>query len=163
MKKQKEAVAIVERLEQEYARSVSCLRENLKAFLEEGKRPDPSLRETGAYAYPELRLSWSGESGYPVITRAYARLSDPGHYATTVTRPAMFRDYLVEQLGHLMEDFDVEVDVGRSTQEIPFPYVLDGAVDLAMADVGSAEIARHFPTTELAHIGDEIADGFWDA
>src|SRR6185437_5121739 len=23
------------------------------------------------------------------------------------------------------------------------------------------EIARHFPTTELAHIGDEIADGSW--
>jgi len=38
--------------------------------------------------------------------------------------------------------------------------VLDGAVDLAMADIGSADIARHFPTTELAFIGDEVADGF---
>jgi AMP nucleosidase len=161
MKKQKEAVAIVERLEQEYDRSVACLRENLKAFLEEGKRPDASLRENGAYAYPELRLSWSGESGYPVITRAYARLSDPGHYATTVTRPAMFHDYLVEQLSHLMEDFDVEVDVGRSTQEIPFPYVLDGG-DLSLADAQASEIARWFPATELAYIGDEIADGLWD-
>ena len=34
---------------------------------------------------------------------------------------------------------------------------------LALADVGSAEIARHFPTTELAFIGDEIADGVWSA
>ena len=62
-----------------------------------------------------------------------------------------------------MADFDVVIEVGRSRQEVPFPYVLDGAVDLAMADIGSAQIARYFPTTELAHIGDEIADGFWDA
>ena len=80
-----------------------------------------------------------------------------------MTRPDLYRDYLTEQISLLMADFEVTVDVGRSRQAMPFPYVLDGAVDLAMADVGSAEIARHFPTTELAHIGDEIADGFWDA
>jgi AMP nucleosidase len=28
--------------------------------------------------------------------------------------------------------------------------------------VGAAELGRWFPTTELAHIGDEIADGSWD-
>jgi len=49
----------------------------------------------------------------------------------------------------------------RSVQEIPFPYVLDGG-DIAMADVSASEIARWFPTTELAHIGDEVADGLWD-
>jgi AMP nucleosidase len=48
-------------------------------------------------------------------------------------------------------------------QEIPFPYVLDRAVDAATADVGSAQIARHFPTTELAFIGDEVVDGYWNA
>src|SRR5207253_2739862 len=57
-------------------------------------------------------------------------------------------------------DFGVELEVGRSTQEIPFPYVLDGQA-LALADVGSDQIARHFPATELAHIGDEVADGEW--
>ena len=31
-----------------------------------------------------------------------------------------------------------------------------------LADVSATEIARHFPTTELAFIGDEIADGFWE-
>jgi AMP nucleosidase len=54
----------------------------------------------------------------------------------------------------------VEIEVGRSRQEMPFPYVLD-AQAAAVADVSSAEIARHFPTTELAHIGDEIVDGSW--
>jgi hypothetical protein len=78
----------------------------------------------------------------------------------TVTRPDLYRDYLIEQLSLLQQDFDIQLEVGRSNQEIPFPYVLDPA-DLAMADVSSVEIARHFPTTELAYIGDEIADGGW--
>jgi len=161
MTHEKDAAAIVERLIEQYDRSVAALRADLKAFLTEGRRPDPARRLDGTYAYPELRLHWSGESGYPRISRAYARIGLPGHYATTVTRPGMFRDFLVEQLALMMQDFGATADVGRSMQEIPFPYVLDGG-DLQLADVSAAEIARWFPTTELAHIGDELADGLWN-
>jgi AMP nucleosidase len=158
-----EAVVIVDRLSDEYNASVEALRGALKTFLADGAPPDPKLRAAGAFVYPELRLTWPAGQPYPRLSRAYARISQPGSYAATVTRPDLYRDYLIEQIALLMRDFGVEVFVGRSTQEIPFPYVLDGSVDLAMADIGSAEIARHFPTTELAYIGDEIADGFWDA
>ncbi|MFT4935056.1 MAG: AMP nucleosidase [Pseudoalteromonas distincta] len=153
--------AIVARLNKEYLTSVKALRGALQRFLDEGEIPDPALRAGGAFTYPELRISWPRGEAFPRLARAYARLSAPGDYAVTVTRPDLFGDYLVEQLTLLMSDFNVDVEVGRSAQEIPFPYVLDGTVDLAKADVGAAEIARHFPTTELAHIGDEIADGFW--
>src|SRR5215217_8015613 len=110
MNHEKEAAVIVERLIQEYDRSVSALRAALKAFLTDGTRPDPNARIDGSFAYPELRLHWSGDSGYPRISRAYARIGVPGSYATTVTRPAMFRDYLVEQLALLIQDFDIEFD-----------------------------------------------------
>jgi AMP nucleosidase len=159
---EKQAVAIVERLEAEYQTSVAALRDDLKAFLKSGRTPDPGRRDAGAYVYPELRLTWSGESGYPRISRAYARLAEPGVYTTTVTRPSVFRDYLIEQLSLLIADFKVTVEVGRSEQEIPFPYVLDGG-DLDLADAAAGDIARHFPTTELAFIGDEVADGEWDS
>ncbi len=158
--KRTEAAGIVDRLETEYHRSVEALRGDLKAFLAGGPPPDPRVRQSGAYVYPELRLTWPPGRAYPRISRAYARIASPGRYAVTVTRPELFRDYLVEQLSLLQQDFDVALDVGPSAQEIPFPYVLDAA-DMAMADVSSAEIARHFPTTELADIGDEIADGMW--
>ncbi len=156
-----DAAGIVDRLETEYSASVDNLRSALKQFLAGGAPPAPDARRTGAFTYPELRLSWAEGQPFPRISRAFARLGQPGRYAVTVTRPDLYRDYLIEQLSLLLQDFEVELDVGRSTQEIPFPYVLDGAADLALADIGSAEIARHFPTTELAHIGDEIADGFW--
>src|SRR5690606_7285677 len=38
----------------------------------------------------------------------------------------------------------------------------DGADDLRLGDGRAAELAQTFPTTELVHIGDEIADGTWD-
>lgn len=160
---EEKAAAIVERLNQEYQATVEALRSALKTFLESGTPPDPAARAAGVFCYPELRLTWPAGHAYPRLSRAYARLSLPGEYSVTVTRPDLFREYLTEQISLLMTDFDVTIEVARSRQEMPFPYVLDGAVDLAMADVGSSEIARHFPTTELAHIGDEIADGFWNA
>ena len=160
---EEKAAAIVERLNDEYQTTVEALRSALKTFLSSGTPPDPALRSQGVFCYPELRLTWPPGHSYPRLSRAYARLSQPGEYSVTVTRPDLFREYLTEQISLLMTDFDVSVEVGRSRQEMPFPYVLDGAVDLALADVGSSEIARHFPTTELAHIGDEIADGLWNA
>jgi AMP nucleosidase len=161
MTKKTDAAGIVDRLEQEYAKSVGALRAALKAFLDGGPPPDPELRRSGAFTYPELRLNWPAGQPFPRIGRAYARIGSPGRYAITVTRPGLFRDYLIEQLSLLQQDFDIELEVGPSNQEIPFPYVLDGAADIALADIGSSEIARHFPTTELAHIGDEIVDGEW--
>jgi AMP nucleosidase len=157
---QDRAREIVGRLTDEYAASVAALRGALKDFLLAGEPPDPQLRRSGAFAYPELRLTWPAGLEFPRLSRAYARISGPGSYAVTVTRPDLFGDYLCEQLTLLMQDFQVEVDVGRSDQEIPFPYVLDGS-DLALADIGAGAIARHFPTTELAFIGDEVADGYW--
>ena len=55
----------------------------------------------------------------------------------------------------LIEQYEVDISVGRSAQEIPFPYVLDGSADLELGVVSPNELARHFPTTELADIGDE--------
>src|SRR6478609_311007 len=161
MKAKTDAAGIVDRLEQEYRTTVSNLRNSLKDFIAGGPPPDPARRANGDFSYPELRLYWPAGEPFPRIGRAYARIGQPGHYAITVTRPALFRDYLIEQLSLLMQDFKVEIEVGRSSQEMPFPYVLDGTAAEALADIGSAEIARHFPTTELAFIGDEIVDGSW--
>jgi len=156
-----DAAALVERLITEYDDSVEALRTALRAFMSTGAAPDPALRAGRAFVYPELRLVYAPSGPPPRLARSYARFSQPGVYATTVTRPRLFRDYLTEQLALLMADFEVEAEVRRSSQEIPFPYVLDGAAGMELADVTATEIARHFPTTELAHIGDELADGYW--
>ncbi|MBV8681683.1 MAG: AMP nucleosidase [Caulobacteraceae bacterium] len=161
MGRTKSAAAIVETLEVEYRRSIDALRSDLQAFLADRTAPDPAARARGDYTYPALRLTYSPAGPAPRLPRAFARLSQAGSYRTTVTRPDLFRAYLTEQLALLLADFDVDVEVSRSAQEIPFAYVLDETLDLAGADVAAAELARHFPSTELASIGDETADGLW--
>src|SRR5688572_27918827 len=92
-----------------------------------------------------------------VPTRIFGRLNSTGCYATSIARPRLFRKYLREQLGYLINDYQVEISVGRSKSEIPYSYVLDGSEDLQLEEGRAAELARNFPTPELVHIGDEIA------
>ena len=79
----------------------------------------------------------------------------------SIARPALFRDYLQTQLEHLVNDYGVEVSVGKSRSEIPYAYVLDGS-GINLDVVTAADLSRWFPSNELSHIGDEIADGVWD-
>ncbi|MEL7256194.1 MAG: aminomethyltransferase beta-barrel domain-containing protein, partial [Pseudomonadota bacterium] len=87
-------------------------------------------REDGSYAYPQLTLHYSGKAatgGEPSDrSRAFGRLEELGTYTTTITRPDLFAPYLTEQLELIAAEYDVDVTVTRSRQEIPFPYVLDG-------------------------------------
>ena len=115
------AQAALDRLETLYSQSVSNLRTAVGTFLRTGERADPEARAKGLFSYPELRVSWFGERPQNLATRAYARLSRPGVYSTTITRPDLFRPYLTEQLGLLEADYGATFDVGPSAQEIPFP------------------------------------------
>ena len=149
-------------LEKRYATAVATLRQALVRFVDDGTLPDPQARARGAFAYPEIRVCWQGGPASNVKPRSYGRFSQPGTYATTITRPDLFRPYLAEQLGILEQGYGAHFAVGPSKQEIPFPYVLDGG-GLSLDQRQTAELARHLPTTNLALIGDEISDGLYVA
>ncbi|MEO1169607.1 MAG: AMP nucleosidase [Pseudomonadota bacterium] len=154
--------AVIDTLDRHYRESIDRLRAALRAYIDEGTLPDPDMRGSGGFAYPEIRLHYDGEGpADDRPPRSYGRLGEAGTYAITVTRPEIYRDYLAEQLGILIADYGVEVEVAPSHQEIPFPYVLDGS-GIELGAMRAEELARHFPATELSHIGDELADGTWD-
>ncbi|RYD68078.1 MAG: AMP nucleosidase [Sphingomonadales bacterium] len=156
-----QAANIVAELDRLYRASVDRLQAALTRYIDEGTPPDPEDRTDGSYAYPELRLTYRGGADRPVPRRSFGRLVEEGQYRITVTKPAMFAEYLTEQLTFLIEDYDVEVHAATGRQEIPFPYVLDPGHIQNMDQITVSDLARHFPATELAHIGDEIADGTW--
>ena len=152
--------AFVDQLAAIYDESVGNLRLALQAYVRDRTAPDPEARAQGAFAYPELRIDYAGKIPRPAIARAFARLTEVGTYASSIARPRLFRDYLLEQLGHLARDYDVSVSVGRSASEIPYPYVIEDS-GIEIGDIGTAELSRFFPSNELMHIGDEVADGTW--
>ena len=150
-------LAHVDTLEALYRDAVGALRGALSQYIATGERPDPAARAAGVFCYPEIRVRYDGAPSASAPGRAFGRLHIPGDYAVSVTQPQLFRDYIAEQLDYLVQDYGAEVTIGRSNAEIPYPYVLDAELDLTGAP--AAELARIFPATELAHIGDEIADG----
>ena len=140
--------------------ATETLRADILAYAEDGTLPAAEKRNDGSYAYPELRLHFAGEGSPTDRSRAFGRLEHIGTFATTITRPTLFADYLEEQLTLITQDYKVELEVCRSRQEIPFPYVLDGDSGAAMAGIAAQELAAIFPATDLALIGDELADGY---
>ena len=153
--------AAVDRLEELYARATQALSTALDRYL--AARKPPSQEARAAFRYPVLRVVHR-DHGQPrtATWRAFAKLQRPGVYETTITHPGPFRSYLLEQLVPLTEEFGAEIEVGSSAQEIPYPYVLERAEELAKAGVTPFDLARHFPTPQLSAVGDEIADGQWE-
>ncbi|MEG8029771.1 AMP nucleosidase [Sphingomonas aerolata] len=154
---------LVAELDRLYRASVARLQSAMSAYIADGTEPDPASRSDGSFAYPEIRLIYKGGIDRPTPLRSFGRMVNPGEYRISVTKPAIFADYLTEQLTLLIEDYDVEVEAVEGRQEIPFPYVIDPGHALSLDEVSATELARFFPATELAHIGDEIADGLWVA
>ncbi|MEO1647583.1 MAG: AMP nucleosidase [Pseudomonadota bacterium] len=154
---------IIKQLQRHYDDAVETLRSDVIAFGRDGAIPPPRKREDGSYAYPQLTLHYEGASASGGEandrSRAFGRLEEAGTYTTTITRPDLFAPYLREQLELIAAEYDVDVTVTRSRQEIPFPYVLDGEAGAMMQGIAPQEIALHFPSTDLALIGDELADG----
>lgn len=148
---------IIAELVRVYETAVTTLRSDIAAFAADGTLPPASRRANRDWCYPEIRLHYAGEETRPDLARAFGRLAHSGTFATTITRPALFADYLTEQLALLQDDYAIEIEVGRSAQEIPFPYVIDASSGLGA--LRPADLARYFPATELAAIGDELADG----
>jgi len=149
----------IDQLQSLFSESVGNLRSALSRFIQSGEVPDAAWRQSGAFAYPEIRIDYHGDPAKSTVGRAYGRLTIPGRYAVAVTRPALFADYIGEQLDFLLSNYDIDIEIGKSAQEIPFAYVLGEGVDVA--EVAAADLARWFPAPELAHIGDEVANGTW--
>ncbi|WP_185073445.1 AMP nucleosidase [Pseudomonas protegens] len=150
----------VDRLAALHERATTALSQALKRYLKD--RVEPDAEQRALFRYPELRLTYQCHGEVPQTTRAYAKVQLPGTYSITVTHPAAFRNYLLEQLVPLMHDFTVTVEVGVSEQNIPYPYVVEQGDELAGSGVTAAALARVFPSTDLSAATDGIADGLYD-
>ena len=106
------AEAAVDQLAELHQQATRALNQALKRYVT--TREEPSAAERALFRYPELRLTYECHGEVPASTRAYAKVQAPGVYSVTVTHPAAFRSYLLDQLRPLIKDFGVTVEVGIS-------------------------------------------------
>jgi AMP nucleosidase len=116
--------AAIDRLEALYAEAKAALRHDLQHFFDTAV--PPSAEDRARYRYPLLRVTYEPSKLPAATRRGYAKFAAPGIYSTTVTQPGEFRGYLLDQLRPLVEEYGATIETGISSQEIPYPYALDG-------------------------------------
>ena len=110
--------------------------------------------------YPEIRFSVSSFA-LADSRLSFGHLPGPGTYATTVTRPDLFSNYLEQQIGLLIRNHGVPVSIGPSDTPIPVHFAVtnrpqlnipqDGALDFPLRDV--------FDVPDLSTTNDDIVNG----
>lgn len=151
----------VNQLEDLYAGATRALAEAMDHFITTGE--PPSRKTRALFRYPLLRITHRDmKSSRESHNRAFGKLEHPGVYETTITNPEPFRSYLLEQLELLMREYDIEIEVEISDQEIPYPYVIERTGELSESGITPDQLARHFPIPHLTDVGDEIADCLLD-
>ena len=110
--------------------------------------------------YPEVRIST--QTYAHVDSRlSFGHVTSPGEYATTITRPELFEDYLIQQIQLLIDNHGVPVSVGLSTTPIPVHFALLEDFKISVAEpVGSEPPLRDiFDVPELSTMHDDIVNG----
>ncbi|MBV8746224.1 MAG: AMP nucleosidase, partial [Xanthobacteraceae bacterium] len=152
-----DAPSAVERLEQIYARNTAFLRDWFEAY---GRGDAPGGRVRACY--PFVRITTDTHA--PVDSRlSYGFVTGPGVYQTTVTRPDLFRAYLTEQIGLLIKNHGVPIEIGESDEPIPihFAYRRDINIEAGAHETTASErpLRDLFDVPDLGAMDDAIADG----
>jgi AMP nucleosidase len=149
-----DAALAVARIEQIYERNTAFLRDRFEAYVG-GASPASRVRAT----YPFVRLTTATHSRLD-SRLSYGFVAGPGVHETTVTRPDLFRAYLTEQIGLLIQNHGVPVEVGESAEPIPIHFAYRQNIALAASfPVRDQSLRDVFDTPDLAAMDDSIVDG----
>ncbi|MFD0980581.1 AMP nucleosidase [Tropicimonas aquimaris] len=151
-----DAAAAVDRLIELYDLATRFLAEKFGEVIHSGQ-PEHRYRAF----YPEIRLTTT--SFAPVDSRlAFGHVPEPGTYSTTVTRPDLFRAYLTQQIGLLIETHKVPVMIGASDTPIPVHFAVLNDASLTVPQEGAMQFQLRdvFDVPDLSTTHDSIVNGY---
>ncbi len=142
-----------------YEHNTALVRDGFSAFMR-GETPDQRVRGW----YPEVRIE-SNTFGRMDTRLAYGFVDQPGTYCATITRPDLFRSYLIEQVGHLIKNHEVAITVGPSTTPIPLHFAFNENATLPSPSDRNAgrQLRDYFDVPDLAVTDDAIVNGTSEA
>ena len=144
-------------LDQLYSTATRFILDQFDTALHQG-RPAARIRAF----YPEIRIVV--HSFHKQDTRlSFGHVSEPGIYTTTVTRPDLFRDYLTQQIGLLMRNHDVQVQIGWSNTPVPLHFAVVSSPSITVPQEGVLDFSLRdfFDVPDLSTTNDDIVNGEW--
>ena len=150
-----DAARAVDRLQALYAQATEFL---TRAFSESVTKGHPGARIRAFY--PEIRLTV--RTFDKTDSRlSFGHVSAPGTYSTTVTRPDLFRNYLIQQLSLLIQNHGEPVVIGASETPIPVHFAVAGRPDVTIPHEGVLDFSIRdiFDVPDLATTNDDIVNG----
>ncbi|NYS25861.1 AMP nucleosidase [Rhodobacteraceae bacterium 2376] len=150
-----DAAAAVAHLNALYAEATAFLIARFNAVVA-GEVPQARFRAF----YPEIRITTT-RYDQADSRLAFGHVAQPGTYAATITRPDLFRNYLEQQIGLLMQNHSVPVVVQGSTVPIPIHFAMAGRGDVALPENGEMTLSLRdiFDVPDLATTNDDIVNG----
>ena len=151
-----DAAAAVAHLQTLYTEATGFLRDRFAETLRDGAPADTRFRAF----YPELRIT-TGSYALTDSRLSFGHVAEPGSYATTVTRPDLFGNYLRQQIGLLLKNHGVPVEVGPSLTPMPVHFALagDGAITVPQEGAGDFTLRDVFDVPDLSTTHDDIVNG----
>ncbi|MEM9429836.1 MAG: AMP nucleosidase [Pseudomonadota bacterium] len=149
------ADAAVDGLIARYEAATAFLRARFEAVL----AGEPPVTLARAY-YPKISLTTSTFA--QIDSRlAFGHVVEPGTYEATVTRPDLFRSYLRQQIGLLIDNHHTSVEIDVSTTPIPLHFALGTHthVDGAVAERIGRPLRDLFDVPDLNSTDDAIVNG----
>ncbi len=150
-----DAVApVVQRLTEIYQRNTAFIRDHFDRLLQ-GQVPQGRVRA----CYPAIRIATGTYD--PVDSRlAYGYVPGPGVYQTTISRPELFDTYLREQIGLIMRNHGISVEVGESDVPIPLHFAFhEGTYVEGTVEALPRTLRDIFDVPDLAIMDDAIVNG----
>lgn len=148
------AAEAVARLKALYGQALDSVERQYRAFGAGALPPGAANAPT----YPYLCAEVPAEQASQTSNLALGRVAEMSLYGASMTRPALFEAYLVEQLEQVMRRFKARVFVGRSRTPIPLSFALEQATATLSPDQ-RARLQFHFHTPNLVATNDDIVDG----
>ena len=136
------------------------LRNAIGKYITSGELPDENARKQGLFVYPSLTVTWDGSTTNPPKRAHLVVLLTQ---AVTPPRLLALLSFVRISMNNLRCCIRIMVRISLCnprSMKSPYPYVIDGS-ELTLDRSMSAGLTRYFPTTELAQIGDETADGIY--
>ena len=109
--------------------------------------------------YPQIKIKI--DSFVAIDSRlAFGHVNGPGIYVTTITRPKLFEQYLIQQLSLLIKNHNVPIQIEYSNTPIPIHFALK---EKLTANINTSSLnftlRDYFDVPNLSNTNDDIVNG----